>query len=87
MKEEKKMSLNLHIGDLIIAGDADSHQMLSNTGVLPDDRRRSQSQQANKNMKPQCANAREIDIAELQTRAFRDHKMVLINNNQISEED
>ena len=43
VKEEKKMNLNLQIGDMIIAGDADSHQMLSETGLLPGDRRRSQT--------------------------------------------
>lgn len=54
------MNVNYHIGELMLAGDADSHELFAKTGILPGDRR-CQSQQSN--ARTQCAKAREIDIA------------------------
>lgn len=65
----------------MLAGDADSHELFSQTGILPGDRR-CQSQQSN--TRTQCAKAREIDIADLQTRAFKNHKVVMQTNLQDS---
>ena len=65
----------------MLAGDADSNELFSQTGILPGDRR-CQSQQSN--TRTQCAKAREIDIADLQTRAFKNHKVVMQTNLQDS---
>jgi hypothetical protein len=75
------MNINYQLGELMLAGDADSHELFSQTGILPGDRR-CQSQQSN--TRTQCAKAREIDIADLQTRAFKNHKVVMQTNLQDS---
>jgi hypothetical protein len=75
------MNINYQLGELMLAGDADSNELFSQTGILPGDRR-CQSQQSN--TRTQCAKAREIDIADLQTRAFKNHKVVMQTNLQDS---
>jgi hypothetical protein len=75
------MNINYQLGEFMLAGDADSHELFSQTGILPGDRR-CQSQQSN--TRTQCAKAREIDIADLQTRAFKNHKVVMQTNLQDS---
>jgi len=75
------MNINYQLGELMLAGDADSHELFSQTGILPGDRR-CQSQQSNN--RTQCAKVREIDIADLQTRAFKNHKVVMQTNLQDS---
>ncbi len=33
------MNVNYQLGELMLAGDADSHELFSQTGILPGDRR------------------------------------------------